>query len=277
MKKGAGGTAASAAAHALPRPAHDLAPAALARHLGTIDRPDLHVPDAMPRPTRRFHRALLLLLTAAPACAPSSRADSPAAAPTPAADAGAGADPSGTAVQPGAPGQPSRRIDPGAERPGVSHTEADVRFVREMMVHHAQALEMAALVAERTGNEELRLLARRLDVAQRDEISLMRSWLSQRGEEVTEASTHAGHEAMGMPGMLSAGAMERLAAARGTEFDRLFLESMIAHHEGALVMVERLFAAGGGQEPSMYQLATEIDGDQRIEIDRMRAILAGLR
>jgi uncharacterized protein (DUF305 family) len=169
-----------------------------------------------------------------------------------------------------------------AAAPG--HTPADVRFMREMIGHHAQALEMAALVPERTDRRDLRLLAERITVSQQDEIAMMQAWLRAHGEEAPAADAHAGHHAhhaagadsAGMPGMATAEEMARLAAARGAEFDRLFLELMIRHHEGALVMVRELFATpGAGQESQIYSVASEVDADQRMEIDRMRSMLDG--
>jgi uncharacterized protein (DUF305 family) len=119
-------------------------------------------------------------------------------------------------------------------------------------------------------------------------MEVMRRWLSERGEQVPEGMDHhhhhqpgAGHAGHGadsdhapMPGMLTAAQLERLAAARGAEFDRLFLEAMIFHHEGALLMVAALFQAGGGQDPEVFQFASHVDGDQRIEIARMYRMLA---
>jgi uncharacterized protein (DUF305 family) len=163
------------------------------------------------------------------------------------------------------------------------HTPADVRFMREMIGHHAQALEMAALVPERAARPDLRLLAERITVSQQDEIAMMQAWLRAHGEAVP-ADAHAGHHAhhaagadsAAMPGMATPEEMARLAAARGAEFDRLFLELMIRHHEGALVMVRELFATpGAGQESQIYSVASEVDADQRMEIDRMRSMLDG--
>jgi uncharacterized protein (DUF305 family) len=158
-------------------------------------------------------------------------------------------------------------------RAARNYTEADVRFMQHMIVHHAQALAMADLVPERTQREEIRRLAERITVSQKDEIAMMERWLRERGEAV--ASDHLHHATM--PGMLSQEELDRLVAARGVEFDRLFLEFMIRHHEGALVMVRELFATpGAGEASEVYQLASEVDADQRMEIARMRALLAAL-
>ena len=163
-----------------------------------------------------------------------------------------GAGPGGTPpiVQPGAPGGSSRVITP-AEATDVSPvqpTAADVRFMQRMIGHHAQALEMTALVPSRTEREDIRLLTRRLEVSQEDEITFMREWLGARGAPVPDA--HAHHQlapSERMPGMLAPEEMARLAAASGTEFERLFLEGMIKHHEGALVMVQEAPGHAGGR------------------------------
>ena len=179
-------------------------------------------------------------------------------------------------VQPGAPGQPSREIDAGtaADLSKIQATPADVRFMQGMIGHHAQALEMAALLPSRTSREEMKLLAKRIEVSQADEIAMMQKWLRARGEPVPDEHAHHAHGATLMPGMLTADEMQRLAAAKGVEFDRLFLEYMIKHHDGALVMVKELFATpGAGQESSIYAFASDVDADQRMEIDRMGAML----
>ena len=160
------------------------------------------------------------------------------------------------------------------------HTEADAQFFRQMIGHHAQALEMTKLVPSRSSRDDLKLLSQRIDVSQQDEIALMRRWLQQRGEAVPAPDAHH-HAAMGhgqlMPGMLSAAELDRLAKATGTEFDRLFLEGMIRHHEGAITMVKNLFGTqGAAQETETYRFATDVEADQRAEIARMRALLAKL-
>lgn len=148
--------------------------------------------------------------------------------------------------------------------------------MQAMIGHHAQALEMVALVGSRSRNKDLERMALRIDVSQRDEIQMMREWLERRGEALPDP--HAHHQAHGqMPGMLTADQMARLAAASGPAFDRLFLEGMIQHHEGALVMVKELFATpGGGQEPEMFDFAADVEADQAMEIARMRAMLKEL-
>ena len=162
-----------------------------------------------------------------------------------------------------------------ADTARIRRSEADVRFMRHMIAHHAQARVMAALVPERTSRPEIRLIAERIDVSQDDELKQMQRWLRTRGEAVPDADAHAGHAAM--PGMLSEAELARLAAARGPEFDRLFLESMIRHHEGAVTMVAELFATpGAARESDTYHFASDVNADQRAEIARMRRLLGAL-
>jgi uncharacterized protein (DUF305 family) len=183
-------------------------------------------------------------------------------------------------VQPGAPGQPARVIDAGkaADVSRVQHTEADVRFMQGMIHHHAQALEMTGLLRSRTTSDDMRKLALRIEVSQADEIKMMQQWLEGRGETVPDPHAHHGHATMSMPGMLTPEEMARLAGLKGAEFDRMFLELMIRHHEGALTMVKELFStAGAGQESEIFAFASDVDADQRMEINRMRGMLKELQ
>lgn len=180
-------------------------------------------------------------------------------------------------VQPGAPGEPTRAVGAGelatAERP--THSEADVRFMQGMIVHHAQALEMTSLLADRTSSEELRRLALRIEISQKDEIGLMERWLRARGEPVPDHSPPVAHRGRDlMPGMLTPDQMARLTRARDEAFDRLFLELMIQHHRGAITMVRNLLSrSGAAQEPETFQFAADVDADQLMEIRRMRRML----
>lgn len=134
---------------------------------------------------------------------------------------------------------------------------------------------MAALLPSRTDREDMKLLARRIEVSQADEIKMMQEWLKARGQEVPGEHAHHMPGAPLMPGMLTPAEMARLAAAKGPAFDRLFLEFMIKHHDGALVMVKDLFASdGGGQESDIFAFASDVDADQRMEIERMSAMLS---
>lgn len=181
-------------------------------------------------------------------------------------------------VRPGAPGEASRTLPPTAVPVPVrpTFTEADVAFVHGMIMHHAQALVLTALVPEHSSSGTLGGLAERMETSQKDEITWLRTWLARRGQPATEGGMpdHAMHTRM--PGMLSPQQLDQLRAARGPAFDRLFIELMIQHHEGALVMVGELFATGGGQEPELYQFASHVDADQRAEIARMRRVLETL-
>ena len=182
-------------------------------------------------------------------------------------------------VQPGAPGQATRVIttDKAVDLSPVKHTPADVQFMQGMIGHHAQAIEMTGLLATRTQSEDMRKLAQRIDVSQTDEIKMMQEWLKGRGEALPDPHAHH-HGGALMPGMLTADEMARLSEAKGDTFDRLFLEFMIKHHEGALTMVQQLHAtAGAGQEPEMFAFANDVDADQRMEIDRMHIMLDKLK
>lgn len=177
-------------------------------------------------------------------------------------------------LQPGRPGEETHTIEPRAavDLTRVGVTAADVRFMRGMIGHHAQAVEMVELLKSRTRREDVKLLGARIEASQRDEIAMMRGWLDARGQAVPDA--HAHHAEPSMPGMLTAVQMSALASAAGTAFDRLFLSGMIQHHEGALTMVQELFAApGAAQDSEMFAFASDVDADQRMEISRMRALL----
>jgi uncharacterized protein (DUF305 family) len=182
-------------------------------------------------------------------------------------------------VQLGAPGETGRELSDEelAELEDPAYAAADVAFVQNMIPHHEQALEMIALIAERTRNPDLPKLAGRMEVSQTDEINLLEEWLTARDEEVPSGHHHhsADHEQL-MPGMLTDAEMDQLAGARGPTFDRLFLQYMIRHHQGAVVMVEDLLSSGGGQEPSIFQLAQHIAADQQVEIARMKRMLTQL-
>jgi uncharacterized protein (DUF305 family) len=183
-------------------------------------------------------------------------------------------------IQPGAPGESSRIITPdkALDLPRVQHTAADVRFMQGMIGHHAQALEMTALLPSRTSSEDMRLLAKRIELSQEDEIKMMQDWLEARGAKPPDPHAHHAPGATLMPGMLTADEMARLAAATGPTFDRLFLEYMIKHHDGALVMVKELFSSpGAGQDPEIFAFASDVDADQRMEIARMSAMLNELK
>ena len=190
-----------------------------------------------------------------------------------------GLEPAPQIVQPGAPGQASRVVSAGqaADLSGVGATAADVAFMQSMIGHHAQAVKMVALLPERTTRADMRMLGLRIEVSQSDEIRMMQRWLQARGHPLPGAHAHHAESGAAMPGMLTPAEMAALSAATGAQFDRLFLEGMIRHHEGALAMVEALFATpGAGQEAEIFAFASEVDADQRMEIARMRAMLQSL-
>jgi uncharacterized protein (DUF305 family) len=187
--------------------------------------------------------------------------------------------PAANIVQPGAPGEPSRKLTT-EEAAGIDaprHTAADVDFMRGMIHHHRQALVMTALVRQRTTNRDIRLLSERIEASQEAEMETIRRWLRQRGVEGSEQSHGHGSGDPLMPGMLTADQLDRLAAADGREFDRRFLRSMTRHHRGALTMVAQLDAAGGGLEPEIGVFTRHVEADQAIEIGRMRELLQGAR
>ncbi len=157
----------------------------------------------------------------------------------------------------------------------------DVRFMQDMIDHHAQALVMTKLLPRRTRRADMRLLAERIAVSQRDEIALMRQWLARHAGASTASPTdhqhHQNADHSSMPGMLSETQIGVLRTARGARFDRLFLEGMIQHHEGALVMVRTLLTSErGGQQSAIFRFASDVDADQRAEIARMQRMLAAM-
>lgn len=226
-----------------------------------------------PRPVPALVLAGVLALTVPASSCGGPHSGSPdAPSPPDTASPDASGEPSAPTVRPGAPGEPTRTIDPATATEGhPPYTEADVRFMQGMIPHHEQALVMTALVRENTDNPDMHALALRMEISQRDEIGLMERWLAARGESRT-----GGMEGMLMPGMLTAEQMDELREARGEAFDRLWLRYMIMHHEGALEMVADLFGStGAGQGSEIFQFATHVDADQRAEIARMRQMLGG--
>ena len=159
----------------------------------------------------------------------------------------------------------------------------DAQFMQGMILHHAQALEMTSLIPSRTTSEQFRLLGQRIEVSQKDEIGTMQRWLRAHGADVPGLDEHhMHHDASGrmmmMPGMLTYEEMAQLEKSTGVEFERLFLQFMIRHHEGALSMVGDLFASqGGGKDPQVFAFASDVDADQRAEIKRMQTLQRNLK
>ena len=206
--------------------------------------------------------AVILLAAAGAACGASGAGSSP------------------PIIQPGAPGEASKVVQAEQARDlsKVQFTPGDVKFMQGMIHHHAQAIDMVKLLVERTQSEDMKRFALRIELSQDDEIKMMRRWLEVRGQEVPGEHAHHMPGAPMMPGMLSKQEMDRLAAAKGPEFDRLFLEGMIKHHAGAITMVQELFATpGAGQDSEIYAFASDVDADQRMEIERMGAMLAMMK
>ncbi len=181
-------------------------------------------------------------------------------------------------VNPGAPGKDSRELsaDEAVQIAASRYSAADVRFMQDMIPHHQQALELAALVAGRTNSPALIEAAGRIDASQRDEIGFMQQWLAARGENVPDPKAHSAmHTSHKMAGMVSAEAMAALAKAEGTDFERQFLQLMIVHHAGALKMVEELLEqSGSAHDPALLEFVNDVSNDQAAEIERMTALLA---
>ena len=183
-------------------------------------------------------------------------------------------------VQPGAPGAPSKTLPSATRAILPPRSPADVEFMQGMILHHAQAVEMTAMILSQTQNKDLRSLGARISSSQSDEIKFMKRWLAARGESVPKAmpkmpGMDMSHETMArMPGMLTPQQMEALQKAKDVEFDRLFLVGMIQHHNGALTMVKDLFdTAGAGQDAELFNFATDADNTQRAEIRIMETML----
>ncbi len=188
-------------------------------------------------------------------------------------------------IQPGAPGQSSRKLPPTTRAVLPPVSIKDTEFMQGMIMHHAQAVEMVALMASRTENRELLLLGSRISQSQSDEMGFMTRWLQSRGSPLTvpmdgmnsmdmPGMDHSMDHSMMMPGMLSKRQMAELKKAKNDEFDRLFLAGMIQHHTGALLMVREMFdTAGAGQDAELFNFATDVDSGQRAEIKIMQKML----
>ena len=180
-------------------------------------------------------------------------------------------------AQTGAPRTPAEQARADSGR--MPFTKADVHFMQGMIHHHAQAVVMAGWAQTHGARPDVKTLAQRIDVAQRDEMAFMQRWLRERHQDAPDPLEHL---QMGMsmspselmPGMLTDEQMKQLDAARGPEFDRLFLTDMIQHHQGAITMVDQLFASpGAGQELYVFRFASDVNADQTTEIERMRLML----
>ena len=181
-----------------------------------------------------------------------------------------------TIIQPGAPGEASKTLDPQAASniADTSYIKADVKFLQGMIIHHQQAVLMSSMADKRTNNKTIVDLAKRIDVSQEDEINFMESWLYDRGEN-TNMPHH--NMDMGMAGMATPKQLEGLKNTKATDFDRLFLQLMIAHHDGALKMVKELREfSGSAYDPILSEFVSDLVNDQGVEIERMNTIAVNL-
>ena len=183
-------------------------------------------------------------------------------------------------VHPGAPGEAPRALsaEEAIEIANTGYSPDDVRFMQDMIPHHHQAVQMAALVADRTNRPELIDLAGRIDASQDDEIAFMQQWLRARGERVPEPTAHEGmHTGHRVAGMATPEQMAELERSEAAAFNRLFLELMIDHHDGAVTMVEELLELpGSAYDPVLLEFTTDVTNDQTAEIERMHALLVRL-
>ena len=181
-------------------------------------------------------------------------------------------------IQPGMPGSPSKILDAdeATKISNTSYISADVEFLQGMIVHHEQAIVMSNMADERTNNKTIIDLAKRIDVSQEDEINFMESWLKQRNEYMDKMQDKH-HMHMGMVGMATPKQLNDLRNSNSTDFDRLFLQLMITHHDGALEMVEELKKyPGNAYDPVLNEFVSDLVNDQGVEIERMNGILVSL-
>jgi uncharacterized protein (DUF305 family) len=163
-----------------------------------------------------------------------------------------------------------------------AYTRADADFISGMIGHHAQAVLMAGWAKSHGASASVQALCERIVVAQRDEIVFMQRWLRERREPVPDGDTShmmmAGMDMKLMPGMLTPEQLTALDKARGADFDRLFLNDMIKHHNGAIEMVETLFASQGAvQDEDIFKFASDVHVDQITEVNRMTQMLESMR
>jgi uncharacterized protein (DUF305 family) len=153
----------------------------------------------------------------------------------------------------------------------ADHNADDVAFARNMIPHHQQAVEMAQMVPTNTTNPDVNALAQQIITTQQPEIQAFDAWLMQWGED--HGNAHGGHGAMGINGMVDQGTMDKLQTLNGPDFDKLWLQSMISHHQGAIDMAQQEIAHG--QNPDVIYLAKSIITAQQAEIGKMRQLLGG--
>lgn len=185
-----------------------------------------------------------------------------------------------TVIQPGGPGEPATTGSADAVDRSQEWNHTDVAFMQMMIPHHTQALEMSQLAARHADDERVRSIADRIRGAQAPEIQAMSAWLEERKMEVPRPGEdprkfdHSRHGHHAMMGMMTRSQMSQLASARGREFDRLFLQSMIRHHAGAVDMAED--AAQHGVDVLVSEMVADVSASQSAEIGRMQEVLAQL-
>jgi uncharacterized protein (DUF305 family) len=202
--------------------------------------------------------ATVLAVVPAAGLAGCSGDEPPAPSPTYTADA--------PVIQPGRPGEPAATVAPGQTATRVPRTgfnDADVTFVRDMIQHHGQAIQLAGLAPDRASDARILALASRISAAQTPEIGVLREWLASRRQLLTDPDGH-GHT---MAGMATPAQIDQLEAAGGTAFDRLFVTLMVTHHRGAVAMSNAVMTAG--TDPAVQELAAEIGSSQTAEIGRL--------
>lgn len=180
-------------------------------------------------------------------------------------------------VQPGQPGSASKIIDAqtAINIADTSYTLDDVHFLQQMIPHHEQAILLSTLAPDRTNSESILDLAKRIESSQHDEILFMKDWLGSRGEDSHHIKISNHH--MKMMGMATKTQIEELSALNGFSFDDLFLRLMIAHHRGAIQMVEHLKnQPGSAFDQVLNDFVSDLDNDQSVEIERMNLLLTNL-
>ncbi|PWS47702.1 DUF305 domain-containing protein [Streptomyces sp. ZEA17I] len=221
----------------------------------------IHRPSARPRTT-----ALAAAVVAAVVVLGGCDGDGDAAAPAAGKDTGPGV------VAPGRPGEPARTLtaeEAAKEASRDTANSADFRYAQMMIEHHAQALVMTGLVPDRASSTSVKNLAERISAGQKPEIGAMEGWLKRNGAEDRKQPEH--HDHGGMPGMATEAQLKELGAARGKAFDRLFLELMITHHQGAITMATE--ALSEGNDVFVEEMASDVVASQTVEINRMRALM----
>ncbi len=179
-------------------------------------------------------------------------------------------------IVPGGPGEPAKTIPPGqaTRMPVAPPNDADILFIRRMIVHHQQAIEMTSLVPARVAADTVKRIASRIADSQGPEIMVMNAWLTEHGLPAVDPGDHGQHTAHdGMPGMATNAQLDELRAATGPAFDTRFLQLMITHHEGAVTMAQQ--AQVSAANVRVQELADEVIAVQSDEIGLMRGMLAG--